>query len=190
MSSAREAANPALAPLDGSPLSVSSGSQDHAGLDGKLFVAVSLILALLGALCTASLIVQVHTYLAAIQHATQADDTSGILSLTRALDAAIVKTSALFLGYVLVFTGALYILRIATAHYRLSVKSGRTAGNLDTSSPGLVMLTLGVLLVITAIVNKSSVEYGHETEKPPIAASPAGQVGNPMASQPGGLGSQ
>ena len=99
-------------------------------------------------------------------------DAAAVLTYARALDAAIVKTSALFLGYVLVFTGALYVLRIAGSHYRLSVQSGQNSGSLETSSPGLVIITLGVFLVAVAILNKTSAEYG-QTKQTTSQAAPA-----------------
>lgn len=184
MDTSAVAASVAAAPdlQDSGAAPLPEAPQDRA-LDRRLFVAVSLILVLLAALCVTGLGIQIHTYLVEIGKATQKADTSSILSFTRAMDAAIMKTSALFLGYLLIFTGALYILRIATAHYQLSVTSGNRAGSLDTSSPGLVMVTLGVALVMTAMLSKTSVEYGHTT-LPAAVAQPA-TGGNPIAAQPG-----
>jgi hypothetical protein len=145
-------------------------------LDARLFAVVSLILGLLSVLCVGGLFVQVRTYNNLVNDALAAKpvDPSAVLSYARALDAAIIKTSGLFLGYLLVFTGALYVLRIATSHYRLNIKSGRHSGNLQTSSPGLVMLTLGVLLLVVTILNKTSVEYG-STRKLPVGAAASAQ---------------
>ncbi len=144
-----------------------------ASLDRRLFLIVSVILAVLGLLCIGSLSVQVHTYMGAIaQMQNQSgtpQETAAILDFTRALDAAIIKTSALFLGYLLVFTGALYVLRIATAQYQLNVKSGRNSGHLQTSSPGLVILTLGVVLVAIALLHQTSVEYSVSGAQQPQA---------------------
>jgi hypothetical protein len=157
--------------------------ETSASLDRHLFLIVSLILAVLGLLCISSLAVQVRTYMGAIgQMQNQAgtpQGTAAILDFTRALDAAIIKTSALFLGYLLVFTGALYVLRIATAQYQLNIKSGRNSGHLQTSSPGLVILTLGVVLVAIALLHQTSVQYAVSGGQPPKADST-----QPNATQP------
>lgn len=79
----------------------------------------------------------------------------------------------------LVFTGALYVLRIATSQYRFNVKSGRHSGTLQTSSPGLVMITLGVFLVALTVSNKTVMNYGEgtSTSAPPISSKSATGIG-------------
>lgn len=148
--------------------------EHNESLDSRLFTIVSGILVLLALLCIAGLAVQVRSYHEGMTKALNEStvDAAAVLTYARALDAAIVKTSALFLGYVLVFTGALYVLRIAGSHYRLSVQSGQNSGSLETSSPGLVIITLGVFLVAVAILNKTSAEYG-QTKQTTSQAAPA-----------------
>jgi hypothetical protein len=130
-------------------------------LDLRLFIVVIAVLSLLSLLFVTALALQWQTYHAGIEKAlsSPATDDGAVLSYARALDAAFVKTSALFLGYILVFTGALYVLRIATSHYRLGVKSGKYSGTLQTSSPGLVIISLGVLLIAITILTRSDVRY-------------------------------
>ena len=84
-------------------------------LDWRLFLVVSLILTAITALFVIGLFVQWRGYNAGLQVAlTDPVDHGAALSYSRGLDAAIIKSSALFLGYLLVFTGALYVLRSAT----------------------------------------------------------------------------
>jgi len=129
-------------------------------LDWRLFLVVSLILTAITALFVIGLFVQWRGYNAGLQVAlTDPVDHGAALSYSRGLDAAIIKSSALFLGYLLVFTGALYVLRSATAAYQLSVKTGTQNGTLQTTSPGLVIITLGVLLITVTIVTKSELNY-------------------------------
>jgi hypothetical protein len=129
-------------------------------LDWRLFLVVSLILIAITALFVVGLFVQWSGYNAGLQVAlTPPVDHGAALSYSRGLDAAIVKSSALFLGYLLVFTGALYVLRSSTAGYQLSVQTGSHSGTLQTASPGLVIITLGVLLIVVTILTKSKLDY-------------------------------
>jgi magnesium-transporting ATPase (P-type) len=130
-------------------------------LDWRLFSVVCGILVMLTVLFVFGVWVQWKGYQEGINAALAegTKDHAAILSYNRALGAAIVKTSALFLGYLLVFTGALYVLRKASAAYRLSTKASGFEGTLQTSSPGLVIITLGVLLIAVTILTKSDVEY-------------------------------
>lgn len=79
------------------------------------------------------------------------------LAFTRAADFAIVKTSVTFLGFVLALVGALYVLRVSSSSYSLGVKASGKEANLSTTSPGLVMVTLGVVAVVSALFSKSDV---------------------------------
>jgi cytochrome c biogenesis factor len=140
-------------------------------LDKRLFVIVGVILVLLAVLFVAALLEVRGTYSQGMRKALAASPIrhEAVLAYARSLDEAFVKISALFLGFLLVFTGALYVLRIATTHYRLSIKTGQASGNLQTSSPGLVIISLGILLIIVTILTKSTLEY----KDPPIDAKPA-----------------
>jgi hypothetical protein len=148
-------------------------------LDWRLFLVVSLILIAITALFVVGLFVQWQGYNAGLQVAlTPPVDHGAALSYSRGLDAAIVKSSALFLGYLLVFTGALYVLRSSTAAYQLSLKTGNQAGTLQTTSPGLVIITLGVLLIVVTILTKSKLDYvppapqQQQEQRPPEKAQP------------------
>src|SRR5262249_17042157 len=86
-------------------------------LDILLFVVVALAAAFVFGLLCYSLFSQIHTYSSAINRAVS-DPARGdvvVLAYTRASDFAIVKTSVVFLGFILAFLGALYVLRTATA---------------------------------------------------------------------------
>ena len=79
------------------------------------------------------------------------------------------------LAFTVVFFGALYVLRTATSGYSLSGSGGGFSANLQTSSPGLVMVTLGLTIVAVAVLAKgdeiySSPEYATE---PAAASTPA-----------------
>lgn len=79
------------------------------------------------------------------------------MQYSRASDAATIKYVAVFLGYLIVLIGAIFVLYGAKAFYKL--ESEHMQGNkssLETSSPGLVLVTLGSILVAVSLFNKSS----------------------------------
>lgn len=100
---------------------------------------------------------------------TQAPDHAAALAYARASDAAVVKVAALFLGFVLVFLGALYTLRAIEVSYSLSYRGQDRAGaGFKTTSPGLVMVTLGVALVVLTVYSRTDVLYsGGDSEGTP-----------------------
>lgn len=126
-----------------------------------LFVVISVIVLFLMVLLSTNLYFQHQNYMQGIQAAIagkKADHTS-IVAYSRSWDFAVIKTSAMFLAFTLIFTGALYVLGIREQSYRLSAEGIGIKGALETSSPGLAMVTLGVVLVIFVIYAKSVVDY-------------------------------
>ena len=129
-------------------------------LDWFIFTIMTLILGFLSVLLYQNLIAQRTNYREGITIALgDPIDHAAALTYARASDAAVMKLSALFLGFLLIFTGALYVLRNATAQYKLRAKGVGHSGGLQTSSPGLVVVTLGVLLVGTALVTVQQIDY-------------------------------
>jgi hypothetical protein len=85
-------------------------------------------------------------------------DHAVVLTYSRSWDFAVVKTSSIFLGFSLILIGALYVLRVAESRFSMSVESNGTKGSLESRSPGLIMLVLGVVLVALVLYSKSTVE--------------------------------
>jgi hypothetical protein len=63
-----------------------------------------------------------------------------ILQLSRAYDAVALKGAALFLGYVIVVLGCIFVLKGVEASYRLRLANAAAKSALETSSPGLVLI--------------------------------------------------
>lgn len=86
---------------------------------------------------------------------------AAMLAFARAHDFSIVRTNGLFLGFLLVFMGCLYVLRINEVRFNLHLDTPLTGkGMLESSSPGLVLAVLGVALVISVVVlGKSQMKY-------------------------------
>lgn len=124
-----------------------------------------IVMGLLGAqllLLGGNLWFQFRNYASGIRLAEQAGATADIVSLvliySRAWDFAVTKTSALFLGFMVVYLGALYVLRSADSAYELTVSQGpQPSVSLRSSSPGLLMVLLGALLVALVLSSRSEV---------------------------------
>ena len=129
-------------------------------LDKILVVVVSAVLVLIGGLLASSLFAQWGMYHAAAASALELKAEGGhlVLSFTRAFDFAVIKTSVVFMGMLVTFVGALYVLRAQREAFALQVSPrSRARATLRTASPGLVIVTLGVSTVNVAVVTKNEV---------------------------------
>lgn len=125
-----------------------------------LFTVVCCALVFLAALVVVCLFITQGNYHAGIEAAAKAPaDPLAILSYARAWDFAVVKFSTVFLGFGVILIGALYVLHKAEVGFQMSVDGPAGKGALQSSSPGLVMIALGVVLLIFALETKSEVSY-------------------------------
>jgi len=89
------------------------------------------------------------------------------------------KCIALVMAYVLVVLGCVFVVQGIRAYYHLTVEHAKVKSALQTSSPGLVLITLGCALVAVAIFvqtdlsiavgdvdGKSSKQAGVQTQVP------------------------
>ena len=81
-----------------------------------------------------------------------------VLQLSRAYDFVIVKSAALFLGYTVVVVGCMFVLKGVEASYRLQLARAATRSTLETSSPGLVLITIGAALVAVTVMVQSTIQ--------------------------------
>jgi hypothetical protein len=154
-------------------------------LSESLFKVVSMILIFVACLLVVGLGIQTYSYYGGLRAATAVAtmpagkvnpppdlvDHAAVITYARGLGAAFIKTSALFLGFILIFTGTLYVLRTAEANFQLAITKGDVQGSLQTASPGLVIVTLGVLLTIVTLTVKSDLDYQKTTQmidQPPV----------------------
>lgn len=146
-----------------------------ASLDKFLFWVVCMMLLFTIAHLSVNLFFQYTKYNAGISAALRADsiDHAVVITYTRAWDFAVVKVSSIFLAFCLIMVGALYVLRVATASYSLSVANQAQKSSLETSSPGLVMITLGVVLMAVVVFSSSKVEYRSASDSPTLYDPPA-----------------
>jgi hypothetical protein len=176
-------------------------------LSANLFKVVSLILLFVACLLVLGLGMQAWSYWGGLHAALSANyiapgatkpapdlvDHAAVITYTRGLGSAFIKTSALFLGFILIFTGTLYVLRTAESAYQIHVTGGNVQGYFQTTSPGLVIVTLGVILSIVALITKTEVDYQKTTpaEQPVVTSpspsdTPKNGVWNAAPENPGG----
>lgn len=72
---------------------------------------------------------------------------------------SMVRTAALFLSFVLVLLGSLFVLTGIEAAYRMSLDLGVKKAALETASPGLVLVTAGALLIGASLYRSGSPEF-------------------------------
>ncbi|RKG95171.1 hypothetical protein [Corallococcus carmarthensis] len=75
-------------------------------------------------------------------------------------DVLTMRHITVFLGFVVVVIGAMFTLTGIEAAYQLRLKGVRTATTLKTSSPGLVLISLGAALVFGALYRSVTVDFG------------------------------
>ncbi len=91
------------------------------------------------------------------RHADPSPMTRRIFLLVSSHEVVTFKMAALAIASVIVVTGALLVLKGVEAAYHVTGESGFWKGTLQTSSPGLVMITFGCALVAWTLSSKSSV---------------------------------
>jgi hypothetical protein len=148
------------------------GSAEVYSLVRPLFIVVCCSLVFLAALVVICLWASHFNYLIGITAASQSvPDHLAIISYSRAWDFAVVKFASVFLAFGIILIGALYVLHKAEIGFQMSVDAPAGKGALQSSSPGLVMIALGVVLLIAALQVKSEVSY-----RPPSASGPSNDV--------------
>lgn len=133
--------------------------------DAAIFFIIVIILLTLFALLFFNLFLQYLVYNEAIGFALNNQgytDYASVLALSVAWDSAVVKTSALFLSFLLIFSGALYVLRAGKTNFELKAENADLKGSLSLSSPGLVMVTLGIFLAAYALSTKKYIDYSSQ----------------------------
>ena len=143
------------------------------GLDKTLFIIVAVLLLLICVLLTINLYLQWNNYNQGIKIATEGgvDRHDVIITYSRAMDFAFIKTSTIFLGFVLVFVGALYVLRLNEVSYSIGINKGDANVSFQTASPGLVLVTLGVIMIVVTTYNKSYISL-QAPPSPALASQP------------------
>ncbi|MFL6730001.1 MAG: hypothetical protein ACJ8D6_06745 [Sphingomicrobium sp.] len=132
---------------------------------------------------------QVSNYQEALRQemASQAPSKVFLLSANRALDFVLIRSAALLFGVVLTLLGGLYLFRLFDAPIELNAgRSQEGSISLRTSSPGMLMISLGVILIIATVYARSSVNYRYETGNGVARESASSIRDDPSATNPTG----
>ncbi len=132
------------------------------GLDRLILGVAGFIVVVTTGLLLYVVVTQVRTYNVAVMAALKAGtlDHAAVLAYARSTDFSAAKISALFLGFLLIFLGAMFVLRVAETEYSFAMTPAEQRQvTFSTSSPGLAMVTLGVILVIVVLFAKSTIDY-------------------------------
>ena len=143
--------------------------------DLPIFIVVVLVIVLVLFMLVTNIVSQYVNYRDGINAALATSDDidhAAVITYTRAWDFAVVKTSALFISFLLILIGALYVLRAAETQFQLSNEVSDFKAAIFTNSPGLAMVFLGVILAALSMYNKTAIEYKGPS-KTAIAESPA-----------------
>jgi hypothetical protein len=129
-------------------------------------IMVTLMMFFLGYLTFQSLTAEITGYDKILNAAISWRDPYALFGFARARDFAMLKSATIFMGFILIFVGCLYVLRKSISSFALD--AGKH-GSLQTTSPGLVMVTLGVVLVLATLHWTSTIEF--ESQRRPTNPS-------------------
>ena len=131
------------------------------------FATVLAILVFIGVTMYLATTAQIAALKDGFAHALNPPNHTAAVSYSNAMTAAVTKTSSVFLSFLVVFLGGIYVLMPKRDSFALDVQSHSVKANLASNSPGLVMMTLGIALTIVALAMKSEITIegnGSQTE--------------------------
>lgn len=145
-------------------------SQKLDRIDVFLLLIVTLVLILVCTLLGINLYNQNHLYNTLIDYTLTKTDQNiqgYALAFSKSLDFAVAKICSIFIGFLLVLIGALYIIKVFNVSYKLNAEvPEKLKLSLESSSPGLVLSTLGVVVLIFSITTKYELELKDYTNEP------------------------
>ena len=121
------------------------------------FATVLAILVFIGVTMYFATTTQIDALKDGFAHALNPPNHTAAVSYSNAMTAAVTKTSSVFLSFLVVFLGGIYVLMPKRDSFALDVQSHSVKANLASNSPGLVMMTLGIALTIVALAMKSEI---------------------------------
>ena len=138
-------------------------SAPHLGI--LTYAVVALILCFISVVMYWALSSQLDAYKQGIANAIAGQDIdhSAVLAYSLATTLSVVKISSVFLAFLMIFLGGIYLLLPLHADYRLRTQNSAAKGSLESNSPGLIVITLGVVLASVTLMTKSSVNYTSPT---------------------------
>lgn len=122
---------------------------------------------------------QVAAFNRGIEVAVSTKDFAAITTFGTGIALAYSKTFSILISFLLIFSGTIYVLLPIKASYKASGDTNSNKGSLETNSPGLVIITLGVVLAAVAVMHPISLEY-----KSTVTTIPAPQASTDVKTSP------
>lgn len=125
------------------------------------------VLALAGYALDRNLTTADQVYSSVLDSVRKASETEGVMDrdqLTTAVaviamrDMSLLRSTVLFVGFIVILMGCVFVLKGVEAMYKLRLNTGERQATFSTASPGLVLITAGVVLVIVALRQESAVQ--------------------------------
>jgi hypothetical protein len=151
------------------------------------FTVVTVIIAFVATMMYWSTALQMKMYERGIETAmTGTVNQSAAITYSRALTYAVTKTASEFLAFMLIFLGGIYVLMPREVSYGVTVEGKGAKGSLESNSPGLIMMTLGVVLAIASLWIQSNLTYAEQRDSPAPAGTDEVQQMQQLAPVPSG----
>jgi hypothetical protein len=154
--------------VDHSQLTLEPAQADAAASDPRslVWVAFAVMIALIGVI-VATTYWACKTEVAAFQRGLDlagaqppsADTFAAIAAFASGVMSPYTKTISILLSFLLIFAGTVYVLLPVRARYRGSAEGMGHRGLLQSDSPGLIMIRLGVFLAAVAVLHQVSLDY-------------------------------
>lgn len=86
------------------------------------------------------------------------DRMSTTVALLGMRDMTVLRSAIIFIGFIVTILGCVFVLKGVEAVYNLGLEGNGARATLGTASPGLVLITAGVVLILFALREESSLE--------------------------------
>ncbi len=156
---------------------MSTNKGNQAKIDNLILTVLVLVIGFTMFLLVQNLLTQKKVYtdaLISVQQSPTIITPNAVLAYSRSMDFAITKTSAIMMGFVLIFTGALLLFKLFNGSINLSSSlPGNVKFDLQTSTPGLALAAFGTIILVVAITTQSKVtlDFSDRVVDPPLITS-------------------
>ena len=137
-------------------------------LSAGLFVAVSIITVAIFSILAVFMYYQAKSYQYGIEELSKGSSFNSVAfgAYMVAWDTGFTKILSIFVSFLTILIGALYVLRTKRSPFRFS--GGSTSAfkaNLSTTSPGLVICAIGAILAIASVYKQVYISHGESGDE-------------------------
>ena len=131
-------------------------------LDAVILIAIVVVVLSVVSLLLINIESQLRNYdkgIASVLSSSNGIDHAALIGYLRSSDFAVMKISSLFISFLIILIGSLYILKVSESEIYFTAEYANIKTIFSTSSPGLAMVFLGMILVIASLNFTSSIDY-------------------------------